>query len=148
MAALVPSLSDLEQCIVTQFPGRTTQARRLLQYLGQPDDPSPPFLFLYGPESTGKTSLARTVLAGTSPATSTAYVNCIERYTPRLIFDHILAQFSGSNPCYETGFFNRFQCNSTQEFVTTLAREIPIAERHRTRYIVSRDLHFWYCLQS
>jgi Cdc6-like AAA superfamily ATPase len=44
--------------LLDRWPGRRDQVSSLLAYLGGDDDLAPP-LFLYGPPSTGKTSIVR-----------------------------------------------------------------------------------------
>jgi len=62
-----------------------------------PPDPvrSPMYaaLFLYGDTATGKTAVVRALC--NQLAVTHAYVNCVETYAPKLVFEHILNQVSG-----------------------------------------------------
>lgn len=47
-------------------------------------------VFLYGDTATGKTAVVRELCS--SLALPHAYVNCVETYSPKLVFEHVLNQ--------------------------------------------------------
>ncbi|KAJ1970584.1 Origin recognition complex subunit 5, partial [Dimargaris verticillata] len=134
------ALGELAQ----RFPGRVPQAQQLLRFLGKPTDPSPPFLFVYGHEATGKTSVLKHLLKP-SPESSpchtysshlTAYVNCTECFTPRLIFETILGQFCSAQPSFSTGGLGPIKCDDIYDFSVQLAGQLRRDATRHTRYIV------------
>ncbi|KAJ1984824.1 hypothetical protein H4R33_004254 [Dimargaris cristalligena] len=122
MTASTVNLTLLRRSAAQRFPGREPQVDQLLRYLGQPADTSPPFLFIYGHESTGKTSIVRFILSEIFDSTHAAYISCVECYTPRLVFEHILKQLGDSHPSFETGFLSNVKCDSMQEFISFMRR--------------------------
>ncbi|KAJ2269666.1 Origin recognition complex subunit 5, partial [Coemansia sp. RSA 371] len=45
--------------LVAKFPGREEQIEQITALLGEPCDPTPPCIFVYGSSATGKTSVIR-----------------------------------------------------------------------------------------
>ncbi|KAJ1652964.1 hypothetical protein IWQ61_006819 [Dispira simplex] len=127
-----------------RFPGRNYEIEQLVEFVGTPDDPSPPCLFVYGHKANGKTAVVRALFQEHYPTELSAYVSCIECYTPRLVFESILSQFTGSEPSVETGFRSAFKCDNMQDFVYQLRTRVYLSTCSsrlntvipQTRYIV------------
>ncbi|KAI9013224.1 origin recognition complex subunit 5 C-terminus-domain-containing protein [Gaertneriomyces semiglobifer] len=77
------------------FPGRKAQINHLLDILPTVNSAIP--IFITGPPGTGKTSVTKHVFSFLKPD-RVAWINCVVRYSPRLIFESALSQFSGSQP--------------------------------------------------
>ncbi|KAI8822257.1 origin recognition complex subunit 5-like protein [Fimicolochytrium jonesii] len=82
--------------IYSRFPGREEQIEAL-SLLFDKDIPTPPALLITGPRGSGKTTLLKSLLHA-NPAVRYAWLNCVERFTPRLLFESALAQLAGFQP--------------------------------------------------
>lgn len=72
---------------------RHSEVKQLLSLLGQPEDNVPQCIFVSGHKSSGKSYTLNKVL--TALDVQYAFVNCVEGYLPRLIFESILSQLRG-----------------------------------------------------
>ncbi|KAJ2160725.1 hypothetical protein GGF46_002026 [Coemansia sp. RSA 552] len=120
----------------SRFPGRDEQIGELLSFLGEPKDPSPPCIFVYGPTATGKTSIVRELFAEYD-ATGERYaiVNGVECFAPRLLFERVLNSWAGHRPSVDNRFANYARCDSLVDFVNNV-RELLRDRQHETHYIV------------
>ncbi|TPX63912.1 hypothetical protein SpCBS45565_g06279 [Spizellomyces sp. 'palustris'] len=82
--------------IYTLFPGRKAQIDALLPILTHPTLPAPPTIFLSGLPGTGKTTLLKCLLKDVS---NMAWVNCVERFTERLVFEGVLRDWGVGRRC-------------------------------------------------
>ena len=127
-----------------QFPGREKQISQLRALFGQPGDSPIPSIFVYGVTATGKTSVVRALMeegfvlagSGSSSPYVHAFVDCVEAFSPKILFEHILNQISGVMPSLANGFRGYCRCEHISSFVRELARAIDLRG-------VSNDL-YWY----
>lgn len=115
--------------LLKRWPGRAEQVQGLLKVAGAAGSPS---LFIYGPSSTGKTSLVRDVLRELQLAH--AYVNCVEWTKPRPLLQSVLSQLKGRKRKASEGYSIDCRCENTAEFLVQLP---GIAPAHKSaKYIV------------
>ncbi|KAK9718612.1 Origin recognition complex subunit 5 [Basidiobolus ranarum] len=118
------------------FPGRSKQIRQLLVLLGKPTDVTVPSIFVYGHQASGKTSILKTLFHEMLPKTNYAFLNCVECYTPRLLFEHALNQLSGTIPSFENKFKGHARCDSINEFLIQLGQVCQYNNPLETRYLI------------
>lgn len=97
-----------------EVSGREAQVKLLTGLLGQDGIPMPSSVFLHGHSGTGKTLVALHVLQRLSLRIS--HINCIEVYSPQVLYEAVLSQLSGSTPSPSSGQ-SSFSCDSLGEFV-------------------------------
>ncbi|KAJ2827139.1 hypothetical protein IWW50_002032 [Coemansia erecta] len=128
-------MSDL----CAKFPGREEQIGQLQRLLGEPSDPTPACIFVYGPSATGKTAVLRALFNEyDAPGRHHAYINAVECSTPRLLFERALNAWAGHVPTLEGRFANFARCESAVDFVNSV-RELQHTQHgwtDATRYVV------------
>ena len=84
---------------------RDSQIELLSLYLGLSEDEDeeteaslPEVVLVQGVAGTGKTVTLQWLLASSQPFPSHAFVDCVECYQPRLVFQSVLAQLAGPEP--------------------------------------------------
>ncbi|KNC81803.1 hypothetical protein SARC_05888 [Sphaeroforma arctica JP610] len=77
------------EAIYESYPGREDQLTSLTALLGYPEG-RPSHVFVYGQPSVGKTAVTRTVVE--SLDSMHAYVDCIECFTPRMVYERAATQ--------------------------------------------------------
>lgn len=102
--------------LFVRYPGRQVQIQSLIELVGNPHLPAIPSLIVYGLPSTGKTSILKE-LSNTFPPRHAAFINCVECYSPKLIFEYALNEWAGTVPCLENGFKGYARCDSPCDFV-------------------------------
>ncbi|KAJ2877532.1 hypothetical protein FB639_003714, partial [Coemansia asiatica] len=129
------SLLELTAQLSEKFPGRDYQIDQLLTMLGEPDEPTPPAIFVYGPSATGKTSVIRTLFENYDPiGTNYAYINSVECFTSRLLFERALNAWTGHIPSVENKFSNYARCDNLVDFVNVIRGVLD--GRKETHYLV------------
>ncbi|RKP07727.1 AAA ATPase domain-containing protein, partial [Thamnocephalis sphaerospora] len=109
-------LTTLEE----RFPGRQRELGQLHNLLGKPGSPLPPAIFVSGHSATGKTTVVRAFLEHL-PRRRWAYVNCVDRFAPRLLFEDALNQFAGMRPTFRNGVCRNYaRCDTEADFVLKL----------------------------
>ncbi|KAL3154180.1 hypothetical protein ABBQ32_013697 [Trebouxia sp. C0010 RCD-2024] len=109
--------------------GRESQINRLITATGAAGTPP---LLVYGPSSTGKTSIVRDVLRELQCAT--AYVNCVECPRPRPLLQSILSQLKGRKRKVSEGYSIDIKCENTADFLVQISGVAP--SHAPTKYIV------------
>ncbi|KAI8087840.1 origin recognition complex subunit 5 C-terminus-domain-containing protein [Gilbertella persicaria] len=101
---------DLKQ----RFPGREKQIDQLsyVSYGSQQNDYSPQSIFIYGPPSTGKTTLVTEFFAPFA-----LYVNCIECFTPRLLFERAFDALEKHQPSHLNQYSSLRKIDTAQQLV-------------------------------
>lgn len=102
----------------THLPCRDNQLAQIYNYIGDPDDPVPPCLYLYGNTSTGKTACLTSALEHFSY--KHVVLNVIECYTQRILYETILNKLSGHLPTRETKYAPAYRCDNMKDFVNHL----------------------------
>ncbi|XP_073439972.1 origin recognition complex subunit 5 isoform X2 [Dendrobates tinctorius] len=116
-------------------PCRESQLSTLLAIFGESSHLSFPSIFIYGHTGTGKTYLLQTVLS--TLELPSAFVNCVECFTARLLFEQILNQLYNHCPGPENEFSSYKKCDTFNEFVRFYKRAITIQGlENETVYIV------------
>ena len=105
--------------VSAQLPGRHKQIQHLLHLFGRPSASTLPSIFIYGSNAVGKTCTVQLTLAAMTA--QHAFLDCLETYTPRLLYEHILNQLSGKQPAESNGFTGYGRCDSMPSFVKHLA---------------------------
>jgi origin recognition complex subunit 5 len=104
--------------VSAQLPGRHKQIQHLLHLFGSPATLTMPSIFVYGSNAVGKTCTVQLTLAAMKA--QHAFVDCLETYTPRLLYEHILNQLSGQQPSEANGFTGYGRCDSMPSFTKHL----------------------------
>ncbi|XP_040067601.2 origin recognition complex subunit 5 [Ixodes scapularis] len=115
----------MESCIeavCAEIPCREKQAKALLRLMGHPETGACQSIFIYGHASTGKTLLVSGIL--TTLHLRHAYVNAVEAYTTRILFETILNQLTGTVPSADNGFSNFANCDNMCDFLRHLRNEV------------------------
>ncbi|XP_069587549.1 origin recognition complex subunit 5 isoform X2 [Ranitomeya imitator] len=122
------SLEELAPC-------RESQLSMLLAIFGERSHLSFPSIFIYGHTGTGKTYILQTVLS--TLELPSAFVNCVECFTARLLFEQILNQLYKHCPGPENEFSSYKKCDTFNEFVRFYKRAITSQGlENETVYIV------------
>ena len=64
-------------------------------------------------------------------------INCVEHYTGRRVFEHILNHLSGKVPTPENDFDMYSKCDNMNDFVRLLKRVVEEENINQTIYLVS-----------
>ncbi|KAJ1914055.1 hypothetical protein H4219_004944 [Mycoemilia scoparia] len=133
---------ELREELNTKLIGRDEQVDTLLSLFGEPNDITPPSVFMYGPSASGKTYLIKEFIKAydnqypveilppghnSNSATTTnggkirpswfSYIDCVECNSPRLIFERAINSWVGWRPSVHNGFTTLVRCESSVEFV-------------------------------
>jgi Cdc6-like AAA superfamily ATPase len=109
---------------------RSTQHAALRALL---TSPAASAVFVTGNTATGKTHVLRSVLAAVQSQIRAAYVDCIEAYSARVLFESILNQLAGWSPNEENGFASMCRCDRYAEIA--LVSQVP------RLIMIDRSLH-------
>eukprot|EP00058_Branchiostoma_floridae_P011778 XP_002597266.1 hypothetical protein BRAFLDRAFT_260887 [Branchiostoma floridae] len=121
--------------LYSSCPSRHYQVTQLLALFGQNNHLSCPRVFLYGPTGSGKSHVISSIL--NTLKLPHALVNCVECYTSRLLYDHILNQVALVTPAPDNDYTNYSRCDNMNDFVKTLRTVIEDRElQEETMYIV------------
>lgn len=96
--------------VFDKFPGRQHEIEQLQTML---IEPSPTSLFIYGPSATGKTSIIQEIFDNKPHH---AFINCIECFTPRLLFERTLHRWG----------YHQDRCDTLVDFVNQIQTLPPI----------------------
>ncbi|KAJ2892894.1 Origin recognition complex subunit 5, partial [Coemansia aciculifera] len=100
--------------------------------------PAPPCVFVYGPSATGKTAVLRDLFSEYDAAGHHyAYINSVECFTSRLLFERTLNAWAGHVPCADNRFSNYAKCDNLVDFVNSV-RDLLAAsgKQHESHYMV------------
>ncbi|KAF7726968.1 Origin recognition complex subunit 5 [Apophysomyces ossiformis] len=109
--------------------------------MGNPSDPVVPSIFIYGHPSSGKTSVVRSLFERALPREHWAFLNCVECYTPRILFEHTLDQWCNWTPSHENQYTSVCKVDNIHHFVKVLQDGVVINNKsclagNETRYMV------------
>ncbi|KAL4208610.1 origin recognition complex, subunit 5 [Rhizopus microsporus] len=117
------------------FPGRSDQIHFLTQlfYGSTPSESKPQSVFIYGPPSTGKTAVVKKLLKDFPEAPNrilASFVDCVECFTPRLLFQHAMDGLCCHKPDARNNFTSFKRIDTVQQLVRTISenhigRDIP-----------------------
>lgn len=111
----------MEKCIEqlsAQYPCREAYFTQLYNLFNNPLERYPPSLYIQGPAGIGKTTLLKHFLD--RHCVRYAYLDCIEYYTAKMLFEEILNIFAGHEISIETNFENYAKCDSMEDFIEQL----------------------------
>ncbi|KAL7316453.1 hypothetical protein PS15m_005540 [Mucor circinelloides] len=120
------------QALKEKFPGREKQIDQLSCATASnidETDYSPQSIFIYGPPSTGKTTLTTEFFKPHG-----AYVNCVECFTPRLLFEHSLDKLIQHKPTHTNGYTTTRKIDNVQQFVKAIREHFR--QDKKTRYLI------------
>ncbi|XP_039950133.1 origin recognition complex subunit 5 [Bactrocera tryoni] len=116
-----------------RFPCRKKVLRTLTNLIGHSEEMLPAAIHIYGHTGTGKTTLLKNFLNETMRRNKNklniAYVNCVESYTSRILFENILEYISGD-------IADDIKTDNLKDFVEKLRR---IQSQPDAQYIISLD---------
>lgn len=99
----------------------------------QPSDTTPPSIFIYGHPSSGKTSVVTSIFEKTMDRRMWAMINCVECYTPRMLFEHALNQWCGWIPSRQNQFKTICRADNVHQFVRVIQDGVEIDEDTKIR---------------
>ncbi|XP_041109987.1 origin recognition complex subunit 5 [Polyodon spathula] len=137
MPALIqhPGYSESElQRVEEKLVCRESQVSMLLSIFGEPQQYSYPSVFIYGHAATGKSLVTQTLLRELQ--LPHALLNCVECFTSRLLFEHILNQLYAHSPSPDNEFSSHTRCDSFNDFIR-LYRQLADLHQQDTTYIVT-----------
>lgn len=111
MEHTVKQISDL-------YPCREHLIRQLYRFYGE-GVPFPPAVYLYGHTSTGKSAILREFLPHLND-TKYAFLNAIECYTNKILFETILNRLADHVPCADNGYTSVATVDCMRDFVAQL----------------------------
>ncbi|KAI9483768.1 MAG: origin recognition complex [Benjaminiella poitrasii] len=120
--------------IKQKFPGRGKQIDQLDYATAQSfqiSNYSPRSLFIYGPPSTGKTTVVSEFFKHNG-----AYINCVECFTPRLLFEHSLDDLIKHKPTFSNGYTSSRKIDNVQQFVKAIREHLSPESTAKTRYLI------------
>eukprot|EP00056_Hartaetosiga_gracilis_P005292 m.83346 g.83346 ORF g.83346 m.83346 type:complete len:175 (-) comp12117_c1_seq1:1296-1820(-) len=100
--------------------GRGKEVRALKRYMGSSQQKCYGNLFVYGTPSTGKSHVVEKVLKDSGGKYTV--VNCMEMYSPRVLYEEVLNSVSGCFPSQENMFGGYERCESMVKFVKHLSK--------------------------
>ncbi|XP_043943222.1 origin recognition complex subunit 5 [Protopterus annectens] len=114
---------------------RESQVSLLLSLFGEPHQYSYPSIFIYGYTTTGKTYVMQTVLAELE--LPHALVSCVECFTSRMLFEHILNKLQSYVTSSEISQSLYISCDSFSDFVRLFKQLISHQDlKNQTVYVV------------
>ncbi|XP_054160709.1 origin recognition complex subunit 5-like [Oppia nitens] len=80
-----------------------------------------PLIIIYGVRSTGKTSVTKTLMESSGDSLY-AYLNCMELFSTKMVYESILNQLNNRIHCFDDDDYNNgdkqhIQCNSLTDFI-------------------------------
>ncbi|ELT87755.1 hypothetical protein CAPTEDRAFT_162477 [Capitella teleta] len=111
---------------------RQEQSRQLQSLFGSPIQMTAPCVFVYGHSATGKTLVLRSLLQKLTHI----FVNCVECYSARLLFQRVLNELSGHVPSAANDFTSYSRCDNTNDFVRILKHLMQQKRLAGTLYLV------------
>lgn len=108
---------ELQKYVCSNFPGRQTQIKEVLNVIGGPRDLMPPLL-VYGGPSCGKTSVILDIFRHLGRPY--AYASCRSCYNPRLLFESLLNQIFGHKRTRMNNYGSAKKCERVGDFVEFL----------------------------
>ncbi|KAI8575916.1 hypothetical protein K450DRAFT_259376 [Umbelopsis ramanniana AG] len=134
-------MADHSAELKRRFPGRSDQIDTLLSLMGRPADPTVPSILIYGHSSSGKTSLVRDLLSTTIARKQWAYINCIERHTPRMMFEHAVNEWCSWSPSWDNQFTSIARIDNLNDFLCVLKEGVPL-NQHSTEMIGDKETRY------
>ncbi|CAH2285379.1 origin recognition complex subunit 5 [Pelobates cultripes] len=114
---------------------RESQVSMLLAIFGERKHLSFPSIFIYGHTGTGKTYVLQTVL--NTLELPHAFVNCVECFSPRLLFEEILNKLFHHCPAPENEYSSIERCDTLNDFVRMYKKAVTSEDLEKeTVYIV------------
>lgn len=107
-------ISEISQ----ELPCRKEVLTELYQLLGNKSHRFPPSVYVHGPPGVGKTSLLTKFLNYQS--ITYAYIDCIEYYTAKLLFESILNKLNGHVISREENYESHAKCDTMEVFIERL----------------------------
>lgn len=111
----------MEDCIAEiseKYPCREEYISQLYRLFGNLTYRYPPAVYLHGPPGAGKTTILQELL--THQNITYAYIDCIEYYTAKLLFETILNKLRKYEITKENNFQNYAECDSIEDFIEEL----------------------------
>lgn len=93
-------METIDFCL-NEFPGRESQVELLYNLFAQPDERFVRTLFIYGGPSTGKTAIVNFLMKKIQ--VKYVYINLVECYTSKVLYEMLLNKFSGHKMDPHTG---------------------------------------------
>ncbi|KAL0080651.1 origin recognition complex subunit 5 C-terminus-domain-containing protein [Phycomyces blakesleeanus] len=124
-------IQEIQHDLQLRYPGRSKEISILLGLMGNPSDAVVPSVFIYGHPSSGKTSVVKAVMERTLRRSSWAHVNCVERHTPRMLFEHALNQWCDWTPAWENKFMNVCKADTALQFVKAIQEGVMVGNKKR-----------------
>ncbi|KAG2203665.1 hypothetical protein INT46_004299 [Mucor plumbeus] len=115
-----------------KFPGREKQIEQLdcaTASSSEQTNYSPQSIFVYGPPSTGKTTLTTEFFKPHG-----AYVNCVECFTPRLLFEHSLDRLIKHKPAHANSYTTTRKIDNVQQFIKAIREQFKNTKT--TKYLI------------
>ncbi|KAI9353339.1 origin recognition complex subunit 5 C-terminus-domain-containing protein [Zopfochytrium polystomum] len=109
-----------EDGLAAEFPGRESQIRSLSRLLELAPLQAIPAVYIQGLPATGKTTVVKSVLA-IHPNVPHGFVDCVQFYTPALLFGEILAAFQAALEEKSAELVSVPRCTSLSEFAAAIS---------------------------
>ncbi|XP_067620341.1 origin recognition complex subunit 5 [Eurosta solidaginis] len=126
---------ELFDKVNARFPCRRKIIKTLTDLVGHSEEILPSAIHIYGHSGTGKTSLLKYFLkeaiCGNNNTFSVAFVNCVENYTPKILFENILDLL-----CYNSDKEHAVKSEHLKDFVEQLCQLHTNPNAH---YIIALD---------
>ncbi|GAB0091636.1 Origin recognition complex subunit 5 [Sergentomyia squamirostris] len=113
--------SKIHQKITNQHPCREDLLKILYNHIGYSDEPLPEAIYLSGPVCSGKTLILTSLLHNLRHIFY-AVVDCVECYTPKILFENIIDYLSCHELNFENGFTPRAKCDNLRAFLEEFRR--------------------------
>ncbi|XP_021935716.1 origin recognition complex subunit 5 isoform X2 [Zootermopsis nevadensis] len=124
----------MQKMLCQDIPCRNYQISCIMELIGQPGEPLPPAVFVYGHTATGKTLVVSHILEALQY--SHAVVNCIECYMPQLLFEPILNKIHGHELSCAKKYVPYASCDYMMDFVSCLRDSKIVAQEKKPCIIV------------
>jgi len=123
---VVSTDNSTKEVLYEKCSRRQKQVNNILNAIGEREDFTCKSLFIYGNTACGKTFVVKNILETLQLAHS--YINCIECFTTKLLFENILRSITPSE--------NRKPCSTMMDFIRLIKQSEIIENNNETFYIV------------
>ncbi|KAK5644428.1 hypothetical protein RI129_005728 [Pyrocoelia pectoralis] len=128
-------MNSLQEKLETIYPCRKKQIEDLYNLFGYEDEPLVDAVYVYGSSSTGKTSIVKSLLRGLN--LKCAFINLVECYTSKILFESILNQLSGHKiDVIKAQPYAR--CDNMMEFITYLKKCAEAVDLSRSVIVLDK----------
>ncbi|CAG8612104.1 4414_t:CDS:2, partial [Ambispora leptoticha] len=129
-------MEQINTKLCEMFPGRKQQIETLLGLMGEPQEQTPPAIYIYGDHSLGKTTLVKSLMKLVLPPHQYSFIDCIVCFEPRIMYQRVLNDLTQTKPTPANRYKSQ-KCVNLKEFVVKVRECCQLGEdADETRYLI------------